>query len=86
MENDNVVKVLHDCCQAAAALFYQKSISIRQVFDSQVGDLASLNEDLMPDLLQSIHAADIDEARPPLMLWVLQQSRAALLQFSEVTR
>ena len=36
MENDNVVKVFHDCRQAATALFYQKSISIRNVLDTQV--------------------------------------------------
>lgn len=32
----NVVKVFHDCRQAAAALFYQKSIAICNVFDTQV--------------------------------------------------
>lgn len=34
--NHKVVKVLHDCRQAAAALFYQKNITICNVFDTQV--------------------------------------------------
>lgn len=36
LQNNNVVKILHDCRPAAAALFYQKSISISNVFDTQV--------------------------------------------------
>ena len=42
LENKNVVKVLHDCRQGAAALFYQKSISICNVYDTQVPDLHHL--------------------------------------------
>lgn len=36
LENSNVVKILHDCRQAAASLLYQKSIRIINVFDTQV--------------------------------------------------
>lgn len=36
LENKNVVKILHDCRQPAAALMYQKSIRICNVFDTQV--------------------------------------------------
>ncbi len=40
LQNQNVVKVLHDCRPAAAALFYQKSITICNVFDTQVTEHA----------------------------------------------
>lgn len=36
LHNQKVVKVLHDCRQAAVALFYQKNITICNVFDTQV--------------------------------------------------
>ena len=35
MENPRIVKVLHDCRQDAAALLVQKSISLRNVYDTQ---------------------------------------------------
>lgn len=37
LENPKIVKVLHDCRQDAAALLVQKGISLRNVYDTQVG-------------------------------------------------
>jgi ribonuclease D len=36
MENSSVVKVIHDCRQDSAALFYQLQIRLDNVFDTQV--------------------------------------------------
>ena len=36
LEDSSIVKILHDCRQAAAALFYQKKITMTNVFDTQV--------------------------------------------------
>ncbi len=36
MENSSVVKVIHDCRQDSAALFYQLQIRLANVFDTQV--------------------------------------------------
>jgi len=39
MENSSVVKVIHDCWQDPAALFYQLQIRLVNVFDTQVQPL-----------------------------------------------
>lgn len=39
MENSSVVKVIHDCRQDSAALFYQLQIRLDNVFDTQVQPL-----------------------------------------------
>ncbi len=39
MENSSVVKVIHDCRQDSAALFYQLQIRLDNVFDTQVPPL-----------------------------------------------
>lgn len=36
MENSRVVKVIHNCRQDSAALFYQLQIRLDNVFDTQV--------------------------------------------------
>ncbi len=36
LEDKTVVKVIHDCRQDSAALFYQKGIKLENVFDTQV--------------------------------------------------
>ena len=36
MEDENVTKVMHDCRQDSAALFYQFGIKLRDVVDTQV--------------------------------------------------
>ena len=46
LQNQNVVKVLHDCRPAAAAVFYQKSITICNVFDTQVIEHAVYRADI----------------------------------------
>lgn len=39
LEDDTVIKVMHDCRQDSAALWYQKGIRIRNIFDTQVNSL-----------------------------------------------
>lgn len=36
LEDDSIVKVMHDCRQDSAALYYQMGIKLQNVFDSQV--------------------------------------------------
>ena len=36
LEDKTVVKVIHDCRQDSAALYYQKGIKLENVFDTQV--------------------------------------------------
>ena len=36
LEDSAVTKVVHDCRQDAAALFYQKGIHLQTIFDTQV--------------------------------------------------
>lgn len=42
LEDDTVVKVMHDCRHDSAALWYQKGIKIRNIFDTQVRRPAGL--------------------------------------------
>lgn len=36
LEDENVTKVIHDCRQDSAALFYQFNIKLQNVLDTQV--------------------------------------------------
>lgn len=36
LEDDTVIKVMHDCRQGSAALWYQKGVKICNIFDTQV--------------------------------------------------
>ncbi len=36
MENDNILKVLHDCRNESATLWFQHNIMMSNVFDTQV--------------------------------------------------
>ena len=40
LEDENVTKVIHDCRQDSAALFYQFGIKLHNIFDTQVCGLA----------------------------------------------
>ena len=37
LEDDTVVKIMHDCREPAAAILYQLQINLCNVFDTQVG-------------------------------------------------
>lgn len=51
LHNNKVVKVLHDCRQAAAALFYQKDITICNVFDTQVINMHCIQQAIYVGLI-----------------------------------
>ena len=36
LEDDSVVKIMHDCREPAAAIYYQLQIKLCNVFDTQV--------------------------------------------------
>lgn len=36
LQDNGTVKIMHDCRQAAAVLFYERGVTIQNVFDTQV--------------------------------------------------
>jgi len=36
LEDNGTVKIMHDCRQAAAVLFYERGVTVQNVFDTQV--------------------------------------------------
>jgi ribonuclease D len=36
LQDNGTVKIMHDCRQAAAVLFYEQGVTIQNVFDTQV--------------------------------------------------
>ena len=36
LQDNEIVKIMHDCRQAAAVLFYERGVTVQNVFDTQV--------------------------------------------------
>ncbi len=36
LQDNETVKIMHDCRQAAAVLFYERGVTVQNVFDTQV--------------------------------------------------
>ena len=36
LQDNGTVKIMHDCRQAAAVLFYERGVTVQNVFDTQV--------------------------------------------------
>ena len=36
LQDNRTVKIMHDCRQAAAVLFYERGVTVQNVFDTQV--------------------------------------------------
>ncbi len=59
MENPQIVKILHDCRQDAAALLVQKGISLRNVYDTQARLSAVLWQGMSMLTMPGIWATDV---------------------------
>lgn len=74
LENDNVIKIIHDCRNDSVNLFVQFKVLLRNVFDTQVNCATNCT----PQFTNGKNTINIF-----FSFWMLPQSAHALLQYQE---